>query len=103
MEYIKFFWKYIDEETPVLLFYEVDVDEERYATRMIEVYKNRTIKKITEEGVRFITEAPVPTVDEINMDMDFFACTITREEFEELYDSNGKKYNDSIEFPVKQK
>ncbi len=28
MEYIKFFWKYIDEETPVLLFYEVDVDEE---------------------------------------------------------------------------
>ena len=51
MEYIRFFWKYIDEETLVHLFYEVDVDEERYAARMIEVYKNRTIKKMTKEGV----------------------------------------------------
>ncbi len=101
MEYIKFFWKYIDEETPVLLFYEVDVNEERYATRMIEVYKNRAIKKVIEEGFPFVTEAPVPTVDEINMDSDFFACIITREEFEEIYHSDGQKYNGPIEFPEK--
>ena len=30
-EYIKWFWKYIDDETPVLLFYEVDLENERYA------------------------------------------------------------------------
>lgn len=36
-EYIKWFWKYIDDETPVILFYEVDLENERYATRMAEV------------------------------------------------------------------
>lgn len=42
-EYIKWYWKYIDDETPVLLFYEVDLKEERYATRMAEVFADRTI------------------------------------------------------------
>ena len=101
MEYIKWFWRYIDEETPVLLFYEVDTDEERYATRMLEVFQNRKIKKVLEEGFPFITEAPVPLVDEINTDSDFFACIITREEFEELYDSDEERYHGSIEFPIK--
>ena len=32
------------------------------------------------------------------MDSDFFACSIAREEFEEIYDWDGQKYNDSIEF-----
>ena len=31
-EYIKWYWKYIDAETPILLFYEVDLKEDRYAT-----------------------------------------------------------------------
>ncbi len=37
-EYLKCFWKYIDDETPVLLFYEVDLENERYATRMVKVF-----------------------------------------------------------------
>ena len=38
MKYIKWFVKYIDDETPVLFLYEIDTDEERYATRLIEVF-----------------------------------------------------------------
>lgn len=100
MEYIKWFLRYIDEETPVLLFYEVDIGEERYATRMIEVFQNRKMKKVIEEGFPFVTEAPVPLVDEINTDSDWFACTITREEFEELYDSGEERYYGAITFPI---
>lgn len=28
-QYIKCYWKYIDDETPVVLFYEVDLENER--------------------------------------------------------------------------
>ncbi len=49
-EYLKCFWKYIDDETPVLLFYEVDLENERYATRMVEVFCDRRVKQIIEEG-----------------------------------------------------
>lgn len=40
-EYIKWFWKYIDDETPTLLFYEIDLENERYATRMTEVFSDK--------------------------------------------------------------
>lgn len=36
-EYIKCYLNYIDEETPIVLFYEVNLENERYATRMTEV------------------------------------------------------------------
>ena len=96
-EYIKCFWKFIDDETPLLLFYEVDLENERYATRMIEIYSDRSVKPVVEEGFEFITEAPVPTIEEINQELEFYAIIISSNEFESVY--HAKKYLESIDFP----
>ena len=96
-EYIKCFWEFIDDETPLLLFYEVDLENERYATRMIEVYSDRSVNPVGEEGFDFVTEAPVPTIEEINQEPEFYAMIISSYEFESVY--NGKKYSYSIDFP----
>ncbi len=96
-EYIKCFWKYIDEETPVLLFYEVDLNNDRYATRMCEVYTDRTIIPVVEPGFEFVTEAPVPVIEDINLDSEFYAELISKDEFENIYKT--KKYTGNIDFP----
>lgn len=84
-EYIKCFWKYIDDETPVIMFYEVDLDNERYATRMIEVFPNGKIYLGANEGFAFVSETSVPNVDEINKDDEFMAEVISKAEFEKMY------------------
>ena len=96
-EYIKCYWKYIDDETPVVLFYEVDLENERYATRMTEIFTNRGAVPVIEAGFEFITEAPIPKIDEINEDNDFFAEIISKEEFERVY--LCRIYDGDIEFP----
>lgn len=96
-EYIKWYWDYIDDETPVLLFYEVDLENERYATRMTEVFPDKTVRPRIEEGWEFITEAPVPTVEEINQEPEFYALLISKAEFERVYQE--KTYPESIAFP----
>lgn len=96
-EYIKWFWKYIDNETPVLLFYEVDLENERYATRMAEVFCDKVVKPVMEEGFDFVTEAPIPMVEEINREPEFSAEIISKEKFEEVY--NSEKYMGCVEFP----
>lgn len=96
-EYIKWFWKYIDDETPILLFYEIDLENERYATRMTEVFSDKKAVPVIEEGFEFITEAPVPTIDEINKEPEFFAVVISKEEFENAYKS--EIYSGDISFP----
>ena len=97
LQYIKCYWKYIDDETPVVLFYEVDLENERYATRMTEVFTNRKAVPVIESGFEFITEAPIPMIDEINKDNDFYAEIISKEEFERVY--QRQVYDGDIEFP----
>lgn len=92
-EYIK--W-YVNEDNFPLLFYEVDTENDRYATRMTEVYPDGKIINVTENS-EFVTEAPVPTVNLINADKDFYAEHITKEEFEEIYKSSF--YTEDISFP----
>lgn len=84
-QYIRCFWKYIDDETPVVLFYEVDCLNERYASRMTEIFPDRSAEPVTEFGFDFVTEAPVPSVDEINENKAFFAEVISKEVFEAAY------------------
>lgn len=96
-EYVKWFWKYIDDETPILLFYEIDLENERYATRMTEVFSDKKAVPVIEEGFEFITEAPVPTIEEINKEPEFFAVVISKEEFENAYKS--EIYSGDISFP----
>lgn len=96
-EYVKCYWKYIDDETPVILFYEVDLENERYATRMAEVFADKRIIPVIEKGFEFITEAPIPPINEINADNEFFAEIIQKEEFENVYRS--LTYSGSVKFP----
>ena len=84
-EYIRWYWRYTDDETPVVLFYEVDLANDRYAARMTEVFPDRSAEPVTELGFAFVMEAPVPTVDEINRDPDFFAELISKEVFEDAF------------------
>lgn len=84
-EYIRWYWRYTDDETPVVLFYEVDLANDRYAARMTVVFPDRSAEPVTELGFAFVTEAPVPTVDEINRDPDFFAELISKEVFEDAF------------------
>lgn len=85
LEYIKWHWKHDYEDEPILLFYEVDLANERYATRLVEVFTDGSVKPYIEEGVEYVTEAPVPTVEEINRDEEFEAEIITKDEFERVY------------------
>lgn len=96
-EYIKFYWKYIDDDTPILIFYEIDLEADRYATRMVEVFWDRKVHPIVESGFDYITEAPVPKIDDINADEDFFAEIITKEQFENVYYTDI--YSGEIDFP----
>ena len=96
-EYIKCFWKFIDDETPLLLFYEVNLENERYATRMIEVFSDKSVNSSDGEGFDFVTEAPVPTIEEINQEPEFYAMMISENEFERIY--HAKEYPESVDFP----
>ena len=77
-EYIRWYWRYTDDETPVVLFYEVDLANDRYAARMTVVFPDRSAEPVTELGFAFVTEAPVPTVDEINRDPDFLRSSFQK-------------------------
>lgn len=95
-EYIRCYWNDTDEENPVVLFYEVDLENERYATRLIEVFADRKAVPVIEEGFEFVTEQPVPNIEEINREDQFFAEIISKEEFEKVYSS--REYQGDIRF-----
>lgn len=96
-EYIKWYWKYIDAETPILLFYEVDLKADRYATRMAEVFADRSIHQVLEPGNDYVTDGPIPEIGEINTEAEFMTKLITKEQFEKIYISDY--YSDCIDFP----
>ncbi|MBD5143602.1 MAG: hypothetical protein HDT22_08370 [Ruminococcus sp.] len=101
-EYMKFFWEFIDKETPVVIFYEIDLTDEifrRFATRMIEVFPDRTVNIVIGESFEFVTEDSLPTVEEINQGIcgeEFHAELISQEEFQAIWHS--KKYFGKIIF-----
>lgn len=84
-EYIKWRGNQSDKNDDFLLFYEVDLENERYATRMVEVHKDETVEPIIEEGFEFVTEGSVPTIAEINSESERHAEIITKEDFEKIY------------------
>lgn len=64
---------------------------------MAEVFYDKTVKLVFEDGYDFVTEAPIPTVEEINSEPEFSAEITLKAEFEEVY--NSKEYRGCIEFP----
>ena len=94
IEYIQLFMEYESDDMPVVYFYEVDLKDDRFALRGIEVFADRTVK-IEDDLYRDVIEAcPIPTVDELNAKVwgeGFHAAIVSKEDFDEIW--NTKIYN----------
>lgn len=86
MKYIKCKWIHNFQDEPILLFSELD--EDRYETRKIEIFRNNEIgyadavehSKSTDLG-----DLPDPPLEEINKSEEFEAVYISKEEFEQIW------------------
>lgn len=90
-EYIKLFWEHEPDGEPVIILYEVNLDNERLALRFIDIFADGHSRNINDlyEGVIEIT--PIPEIEEFNAHVwgdEFHACLISREEFEKIWDSH---------------
>jgi len=97
-EYIMWYVEGFKETGLAIIVYEVDLENERYATRMAEIYEDGRICPIIEEGWEFITEEPVPTIEEINSEDGWCAKIISKDSFEEIY--NGTHYSGEVTFDL---
>ncbi len=82
MEYVKYYWDYIDMQTPILIF--AELDEERYSTRQIEIFPDRHIEYL---GIHeaYVSEEPYDSNEEINNMGEFQIFNISQLEFETLW------------------
>ena len=97
IEYIQLFMAYESDDMPVIYFYEVDLKDNRFVLREMEVFADRTVK-IENDFYRDVIEVcSIPTVDEFNAKVwgeGFYATIISKEEFDELW--NTGIYNGSL-------
>ena len=97
IEYIQLFMEYESDDMPVVYFYEVNLQDNRFILREIEVFIDRTVK-LDDDPYRDVIEmCPIPTVDELNAKVwgeGFYAKIISKEEFEEIW--NTGIYNESL-------
>ena len=88
MEYIKLYWKHNEKDTdPVAILYEVDIEEDRYAVRLINIFADRHTENQEDPAWGWVTEAPVPAAEEFNSyeyGEEFKAHLITKEHFEAI-------------------
>lgn len=90
IEYIQLFMEYESDDMPVVYFYEVDLKDNRFALREMEIFADRTVK-IENDLYRDVIEVcSIPTVDELNAKVwgeGFYATIISREEFDEIWNT----------------
>ena len=90
IEYIKLFMEFESNDMPMVYFYEVDLDDDRFTLREMEVFVNRNVK-LTDDPYRDVIEAcPIPTVEEFNAKVwgeGFYAIAISKDEFDEIWNS----------------
>jgi hypothetical protein len=83
MQYLKVAWIHDFDDEPSLIYSEID--DQRYETRKIEIYKDDSFglagKTLEFGGTRLGLE-PVPEIDEIKDDTQFVPQYITPDEFE---------------------
>lgn len=96
VEYVKYYWKYIDAETPVLVF--AELNEARYATRDIAVYPDRHMERFGGNG-KLVSEEPYDSNAEINSWGEFWITDISKEEFECVWDHWSGSYPGDVSFP----
>lgn len=97
IEYIQLFMQYESDDMPVVFFYEVDLKNNRFCLREIEVFVNGEVKLDDNLYDDVIEVCPIPTVDELNAKIwgeGFYAAIISREEFNEIW--NTGIYSGSI-------
>ena len=97
IEYIQLFMEYESDDMPVVYFYEVDLKDNRFALREMEVFANRTVKIDNDPYSDVIEVCPIPTVDELNAKVwgeGFYATIISKEEFDEIW--NTRVYSGSL-------
>lgn len=97
IEYIQLFMEYESDDMPMVYFYEIDLNDERFALREIEVFVDRTVKLNEDLYYDVIEACPIPTVDEFNAKIwgeGFYAMIISGEEFEKIW--NTKIYTGSL-------
>ena len=90
VEYIKLFMEYEAEDMPVGYFYEVDLDNDRYCHRAIEIFANRQVDLIDDLYCDVIEAVPIPTADEFNSNVwgeGFHASVISKVEFVMIWES----------------
>ncbi len=99
VEYIKLFMKYESDDMPVVYFYEVDLDDERFCHRAIEVFANGQVNLIDDLYCDVIEALPIPTKEEFNSNIwgnGFRAFVVSKDEFEKVWESDVYKGNLSI-------
>ncbi len=90
IEYIQLFMEYESDDMPMVYFYEVDLKDNRFALREMEVFADRTVKFYNDLYRDVIEACPIPTVDELNTKVwgeGFYAVIISREEFNEIWNT----------------
>ena len=97
-EYIKIFWEHDFLNEPRVIIYEVDLDNDRYMLRLIDIYADGICKNNDDPYDAVIEVLPLETVEEINNNAwgdDIRACLISKEEFEKIW--NTHIYSGSLE------
>lgn len=86
-------WEHDNPQHPVLIYSELD--EERYETRKIEIFRDGRIGYATTElmdnGATGLSEGPIPSVEEINANPVLHAREISKEEFEQVWAEKVEK------------
>ena len=77
MTYIKVQWIHDFEDEPILLYSELD--SMRNEVRKVEVYKNNEL------GYACFSKTEIPSLEDINLDVQFEACEIDKEYFESIW------------------
>ena len=82
---------------PDKYFYEVDVNDDRFALRAIEIFVDRTVEFYNDLYCDVVEVCPIPTVDELNEKVwgeGFYATIISKGKFDEIW--NTGIYNESL-------
>lgn len=101
LEYIQLFMEFESDDMPTVYFYEVDLNDNRYALRAMEVFPNRTVKCYCDLYQDAVEVCSIPTVEELNRKSwgeGFYARNISGVKFEELW--NKRIYNGELVKPT---
>ncbi len=95
MKYVKYFWQYIADDTPVLIY--AELDKERYSTRCVNIFSDRHMER-EGEFEAYVSEAPYPSNDEINEMGEFKIFDISKAEFEEVWNRFSETFIGDLDF-----